>query len=142
MMEKQKNDKTLEKTGSTTNLFRVWKALFYSLDGLKATFRQEAAFRQELAIAVFLIPIAIILPLGLGETLLLVGSVFLVLITELLNSGLEWTVDYISTETHPLGKRIKDMGSAAVFLSLFYCGIVWVTIIWLHRHPIQTWLFS
>jgi diacylglycerol kinase (ATP) len=105
---------------------RIWNALFYSLDGLAAAFKHEDAFRQEVLLALILIPIALSMPVsGIGRGLM-VASVLLVLIVELLNSGLEAVTDRISLEDHVLAKRAKDMGSAAVMLSLLNVPIVWM----------------
>ncbi len=108
-----------------TGLTRVWNALFYSVDGIKAAYRHEDAFRQEVLIALVLLPVAAFMPTtGIGKALL-VGSVLLVLIVELVNSAVEATVDRISLENHRLAKRAKDIGSAAVLLSLANVVIVW-----------------
>jgi diacylglycerol kinase (ATP) len=113
-----------------TGLVRIWNALFYSLDGLKAAFRHEDAFRQEFLLG------AILLPLGLwlGETgvekALLCAVVIMVWVVELLNSGIEAVVDKASPETHELAKRAKDMGSAAVLLSLVLAVLVWILALW------------
>ncbi len=109
-----------------TGLQRIWDALFYSLDGLAAAFKHEDAFRQEVLLALILIPIAIYMPVsGIGKALM-VASVLLVLIVELLNSGLEAVTDRISLEDHVLAKRAKDLGSAAVMLSLVNVPVVWL----------------
>jgi len=109
-----------------TGLKRIWNALFYSLDGLAAAFKHEDAFRQEVLLALILIPIAIYMPVsGFGKALM-VASVLLVLIVELLNSGLEAVTDRISLEDHVLAKRAKDLGSAAVMLSLVNVPAVWL----------------
>ncbi len=103
----------------------VWDALFHSLDGLKAAYRWEGAFRLEVWIAAGLIPLALFLPAsGTGKGLM-VGSVVLVLIVELLNSSVEAAVDRVSLEDHPLAKRAKDFGSAAVFVSAVNVPLVW-----------------
>jgi diacylglycerol kinase (ATP) len=108
-----------------TGLRRIWNALFYSLDGLNAALRHEAAFRQEAFLALILIPTAFVVPAnGIGRALML-GSVLLVLIVELLNSAVEATVDRVSIEQHPLAKRAKDIGSAAVFIALVNVPVVW-----------------
>ena len=108
-----------------TGLRRVWNAFCYSMDGFRAALRHEDAFRQELILAAILIPVALVLPAsGLGKALM-VGSVLLVLMVELLNSAVEATVDRISVENHELAKRAKDIGSAAVFLSLVNVPVVW-----------------
>src|SRR3954468_9758090 len=97
---------------------RLWNALFYSLDGLSAAFHHEDAFRQEVLMAVILIPIAIHAPATGPGKALMIASALLVLVVELLNSAIEAVTDRISLEDHVLAKRAKDMGSAAVMLSL------------------------
>ncbi len=112
-----------------TGLKRVWNALFYSMDGFRAAFTHEDAFRQEAILAAVLIPLALLLPAsGIGKALM-VGSVLLVLIVELLNSSVEATVDRISLENHLLAKRAKDIGSAAVFVSLVNVPAVWLLVL-------------
>ena len=112
-----------------TGLLRVWNALFYSLAGLAAAYRHEDAFRQEVLLAAILIPVAFILPAsGLGKALM-IAAVLLVLIVELLNSAVEAAVDRISLENHLLAKRAKDIGSAAVFLSLVNVPVVWALVL-------------
>ena len=112
-----------------TGLTRVWNAFLYSLDGLRAAFRYEDAFRQEVLLAAILIPVAFFLPAsGLGKALM-IAAVLLVLIVELLNSAVEAAVDRISLENHKLAKRAKDIGSAAVFLSLLNVPAVWLLVI-------------
>jgi diacylglycerol kinase (ATP) len=110
-------------------LQRVLNATGYSLDGLKAAWDHEDAFRQEVMFAAVLIPIAILLTLTLIEKILLVGVVVLVLIVELLNTGIEAAVDRDSLEINPLGKRAKDIGSAAVMLSLLLAAATWIAVI-------------
>lgn len=108
-----------------TGLTRVWNALHYSMAGLGAAYRNEDAFRQEVWLAVVLIPLALFLPAsGIGKALM-IASVLLVIIVELINSGLEATVDRISLEHHHLAKRAKDIGSAAVFVALVNVVAVW-----------------
>jgi diacylglycerol kinase (ATP) len=112
-----------------TGLRRVWNALLYSFDGLRAAFRHEDAFRQEVLLACVLIPVALLLPAGGVGRALMIASILLVLIVELLNSAVETTVDRISLENHQLAKRAKDIGSAAVFLSLVNVAVVWALVI-------------
>lgn len=102
----------------------------YSLKGLRAAFRNEAAFRQELGIGVVLLPLAWWIGQGPVEWILLVGSCLLVLIVELLNSAIENVVDRIGTELHELSGRAKDIGSAAVMLSLITAGLTWGLLAW------------
>jgi diacylglycerol kinase (ATP) len=114
---------------SRTGLNRIWHAFGYSLAGLKAGW-SEKAFRQEAILSVVLIPTAFWLGRTWVETALLVGTVFLVCITELLNTAIETAIDRIGSEWHDLSKRAKDMGSAGVLLSLLLCGGVWIAAIW------------
>ncbi len=108
-----------------TGIKRVWSALFYSLAGLRAALRHEDAFRQEMLLAIILIPAAVLLPVSTTNKALMIASVLLVLITELLNSAVEAAVDHTSLERHQLAKRAKDIGSAAVLLSLLNVIAVW-----------------
>lgn len=104
---------------------RVWHAFGYSVAGLRAGW-QETAFRQEAIAALVLLPAAVWLGRSWVETALLAGSVILVMIIELLNTGIETAIDRIGPEWHDLSKRAKDMGSAAVLLSLLLCAGIWV----------------
>lgn len=114
---------------SILGLRRVWNAIFYSIDGLKAAFVHEAAFRQEVVLAVLLIPLALWLPASALGKALMIGSVLLVLIVELLNSAVEAAVDRISLDQHLLAKRAKDIGSAAVMLTLLNAVVVWALVL-------------
>jgi diacylglycerol kinase (ATP) len=108
-----------------TGITRIWNALFYSLAGLAAAYRHEDAFRQEVLLAIILIPTTFFLPVnGIGRAMM-IASVLLTLIVELLNSAVEATVDRISLDNHRLAKRAKDIGSAAVLVSLINVAIVW-----------------
>ncbi len=113
-----------------TGLDRLLRATGYSIDGLVSAYRGESAFRQEFWLAAVLLPLAFWLGRGWVEVALLAGSVVLVLIVELLNSGIEATVDRVSFEVHELSKRAKDLASAAVFLSLLLCGGIWAAALW------------
>jgi diacylglycerol kinase (ATP) len=110
-------------------LRRLVNATRYSIDGLAAAWRHEDAFRQEVLVAAVLIPLALWLPVPRVEKILLVGVVALVLIVELLNTAVEAAVDRDSYEINPLGKRAKDMGSAAVMLSLVLAAGTWVAVL-------------
>lgn len=112
-----------------TGMKRVCKAFFYSVDGLSSTLKHEAAFRQELLLAGILVPVSFALNVELVQHLLLIGSIALVLVVELLNSAIESVVDDISAQHRPLAKRAKDMGSAAVFISLLNCVICWISVL-------------
>ncbi|TAJ80697.1 MAG: diacylglycerol kinase [Gallionellaceae bacterium] len=108
-----------------TRLKHWWNTLGYALEGLRAAYRHEDAFRMELLAAALAIPLALWLPAGNIGKALMIGSIFLVLLVELLNSAIEATVDRISLEDHDLAKRAKDIGSAAVLLSIVNALVVW-----------------
>ena len=106
-------------------LRRLINALFYSLSGLGMAFRHESAFRQEVALAAVLLPLALLVPVSAGERVLLIASVLLLLIVELLNSSVEAAVDRIGLDAHRLSKRAKDLGSAAVLVTLLLLATTW-----------------
>ncbi len=108
-----------------SGFIRVWHAMGYSMEGLRAGWG-ETAFRQEAMAALVLVPLAFWLGRSWVEIALLAGSVLIVMIVELLNTGIETAIDRIGPEWHGLSKRAKDMGSAAVLLSLLLCGGIWV----------------
>jgi diacylglycerol kinase (ATP) len=113
---------------SKSGLVRIWRAFRYSLEGFGAAIKHEHAFRQELMLCLVLLPFALLLPFEIVERVLLIASLLLVLIVELLNSAVEAVVDRVSLDDHDLSKRAKDIGSAAVFLSLTLAAIVWMLI--------------
>jgi len=110
---------------SDTGLRRIVKATGYSLAGLKAAWQHEAAFRQEAMLMVLLVPAGVWLGRSGTERALLIGSAMVVVITELLNSAVEAVVDRTGLDRHPLSGRAKDLGSAAVFVSLANVVLVW-----------------
>ena len=112
-------------------LERVWHAALISLHGLRAGW-SEPAFRQEAIMSIVMIPAAFWLGRGWTEVALLAGSAILVMIVELLNTAVEAAIDRIGPEWHDLSKRAKDMGSAAVLLSLALCGGIWLAALWQH----------
>ena len=112
-----------------TGLRRLINAVGYSINGLRAAYRLEDAFRQELALAAVLIPAALLLPVTATGRALMLASVILVLIVELLNSAIEAAVDRISLDNHELAKLAKDIGSAAVMLSLACMTMVWIVVL-------------
>ena len=114
---------------SRTGLNRVWHATGYSIEGLRAGWG-ETAFRQEASAAIVLVPLAFWLGRSWVETALLVGAVLLVMIVELLNTGIETAIDRIGPEWHDLSKRAKDMGSAAVLLASLLAGGIWLAALW------------
>ncbi len=105
-------------------MHRIWHAGLHSCNGLRAGWT-EKAFRLEAMLACVLLPLAFWVARGWVEAAVLCGAVVLVLITELLNSAVEAAIDRIGPEWHALSKRAKDMGSAAVLLSLLFCAAVW-----------------
>ncbi|MFN3736627.1 diacylglycerol kinase [Hydrogenophaga sp.] len=112
-------------------LSRVWHAFGYSMAGLRAGW-SETAFRQEAILALLMLPLAFWLGRTWIEVAALAGSVVLVMVVELLNTGIETAVDRIGPEWHALSKRAKDMGSAAVLLSLLLCAGIWGAALWHH----------
>lgn len=108
-----------------TGLRRLINAFGYSMAGFRAAYKNEDAFRQEVLMAVIMLPLAVYLGNTALQTALMIACVLLVMIVELLNSSIEATVDRISLENHQLAKRAKDIGSAAVLLSLVNLVVVW-----------------
>jgi diacylglycerol kinase (ATP) len=113
-----------------TGLKRIFHATFFSIAGLQAAWRNEAAFRQECLLALILTPTAVWLGQNAVERSLLIGTVWLVLIVELLNTAVESIVDRVGTDHHKLSGQAKDQGSAGVFVSLLLTLLVWGMIIW------------
>lgn len=111
-----------------TGLTRVWKATIYSFQGLKAAWTHESAFRQECVVGLVLLPVAFWLAESWVEASVLIAVCFLVLIVELLNSAIEAVVDRVGHEHHDLAGQAKDMGSAAVMLSLMMALGTWLII--------------
>jgi len=118
-----------------TGFRRIVNATFFSLAGLRAAWQHEAAFRQEVMLAVVLIPAGAWLGRTAVERALLIGSCLLVLVVELLNSGIEAIVDRVGLEPHRLSGQAKDLGSAAVFVSLLLVLVVWGLIGWARFGP-------
>lgn len=122
-------DDAMAKPGAATGFLRIVRAAGYSLSGLQAVWRREAAFRQEVFAASVLIPVALIVPATSFQKGMLVASLLLVLLVELLNSALEAVVDLLSPKHHPLAGIAKDAGSAAVLLGLLIAAVVWVAVL-------------
>ncbi|HHF0554358.1 TPA: diacylglycerol kinase [Vibrio diabolicus] len=112
-----------------TGLKRIVKATGYSIQGLKAAFKHEAAIRQELALLSIAVILAWLVDVGMVERILMIGVVVLVLIVELVNSAIEAVVDRIGIERHELSGRAKDIGSAAVMVALVFAGFTWLYIL-------------
>lgn len=115
-------------------LHRLWLATGYSFRGLAAAARHEAAFRLELLVVPPLLVASFWVARGPLEWLLLVAPLVLMMVVELLNSAVETTLDRVGTQYHELSGRAKDMGSAAVFLSVLLAATSWGTILWSHAH--------
>ncbi len=113
----------------SSEIARLIKAFGYSLQGLRFGMRQRA-FRLEVIVSCFAIPLAIAVGENGIERALLIGSIFLVMIVELLNSAIEAAIDRISTEHHSLSGMAKDMASAAVLLSIINAAIIWLCVLW------------
>lgn len=111
-----------------TGLRRLLNATGYSLKGFKAAYANEAAFREEVLLACVLIPVALLLDLPALETILLIGSILGLMLTEILKSAIEAVVDRIGPELHELSGRAKDLGSAAVFIAMAIAALVWIGI--------------
>lgn len=112
-----------------SGISRIHHAAVNSICGLRAAWQTESAFRQEVALAAVMLPLALWLGRTWTERALLVGSVLLVLIVELLNTAVEYAVDRVSLERHDLSKTAKDLGSAAVLLTLLLCALVWAAVL-------------
>lgn len=110
-----------------TGIRRLVAATRFSLAGLRSTFKTEAAFRQECWLAIVLVPVAMFLGDDSIEIALMIGSILILMITELLNTAVEIVVDRIGHEFHELSGRAKDAGSAAVLLSLLLVALIWVS---------------
>ncbi len=113
------------KLTTKTGIARIWAAFFYSLNGLRFAISNEAAFRQEMCIVVVLLVVLLFLPLSLLWKGLLFFATTSVLVVELLNSAIETVVDIASPEYHELAKRAKDLGSAAVLVSIVFTIVLW-----------------
>ncbi len=120
-----KHDEHVPDAPPSIGFARVVKAWRHSLDGLAGAWRTEGAFRQETIIAAILIPVACFVPVSLVERGLLIASVLMVMVVELLNSAIEAGIDRISLDRHPLSKKAKDTGSAAVLVAIVVAMVVW-----------------
>ncbi len=114
---------------SKSGLKRIFSAFFYSIDGLRAAWRQEHAFRQELVLVIVGVLIALFLPVSAFEKLMMIAVLVLVLVVELINSAIEAIVDRVSLERHSLSKNAKDFGSAAVLLTFLIAVATWSVIL-------------
>ena len=110
---------------ANTGIRRILRATKFSSQGLAAAWKNEAAFRQELLLVIVLLPVAVWLGQTALERAVLIGCLFVVVIVELINSAIEAAIDRHGNEMHELSGRAKDMGSAAVFISLLLVAVVW-----------------
>jgi diacylglycerol kinase (ATP) len=117
------------RTKGTAGVERIWRATINSWNGLIAVTRSEAAFRQELALLVIGVPLAFFLTPDAARRLVLIGVLVFLLIVELLNTAIEKLSDRLTRKSDPAIKRVKDMGSAAVGLSLLSAGAVWIWVV-------------
>ena len=129
MNDESKHDEGAPDAPPSIGFARVVAAWRHSLDGLAAAWRTEGAFRQEVILAAILIPVAFLIPVPVLHRGLLVASVLMVIVVELLNSAMESAVDRISLDRHPLAKKAKDTGSAAVLVAILVAMIVWAAVL-------------
>ena len=120
--------KSAESLKGKQGLVRLINATRYSLHGIQAGIKHEAAFREELILAIVLIPVALLLPVSTLEKIVLIECTLLVPFAEIINSAIEACVDRFGNEIHPLAGRAKDMGSAGVFFALIIAAIAWLGI--------------
>ena len=118
----------MNKAGNT-GIRRIIRAFGFSRKGFTVAFTSEAAFRQELGLTLVLVPLAFWLGDSALERAVMVGAWLTVPVVELLNTGIEFVVDRISEERHPLAGQAKDVGSAAVFLAIANAAVVWAILL-------------
>ncbi|MFZ4540823.1 MAG: diacylglycerol kinase [Rickettsiales bacterium] len=116
-------------TEKPTGIPRILKAFGYSFAGLKAAYASEAAFRQELVLLLIGIPLACWLEVSNVGRSVMIGSLLVVVLVEIINTAIEATIERISSEQHPLSKKAKDLGSAAVMVSLLNAAVIWAVIL-------------
>lgn len=121
-------------------LKRIAYAWNYSWAGLRAAWREEAAFREEVLATAFLLPLALILPLSWTAVAFIALGHAGVLVTELLNSAIEWAVDHTSQEEHDFARKAKDMASGAVLVAITFAAFLWGLSLWAHREALSAWL--
>ena len=115
------------------NFIRIFKAFFYSLSGLKVLIKESTAFKQEILLSFFILPAAFFTAFYFGKTsieiVVLCFSWFLVLVSEMINTAIEKTIDRFGEEIHPISKEAKDIASASVFLAISFAIFVWIIIL-------------
>jgi diacylglycerol kinase (ATP) len=115
-----------------------FQSIGYALEGFRAALKHEPSFREDLIFVAVLTPVAVILPVNAISAVAMISSLLLIILAELVNSAIEWTIDDISLEKRPFAKRAKDMASAAVFIAFVNCFVVWGIIIYFNWHRIAT----
>lgn len=128
MSNEEKKPQSAADLKGKSGITRLINATRYSMQGFRAAYRNEDAFREEVLLAIVLIPAALLIPVGAVEKVLLIGSVLLLMLTEILNTAVEAVVDRIGPEIHPLSGRAKDLGSAAVFIATVLLAVTWAFI--------------
>jgi len=120
------------------DFWHLFRSMRHSLAGFAEAFRHEQSFREDLVFVGLMIPLALILPVNAVSTAIMITSLLFIVVAELLNSAIEWTIEDISPTKRPLAKRVKDMASAAVFLAFVNCLIVWAVIVYANWERIST----
>jgi len=120
------------------DFLNFFQSVRYAIEGFWAALRHEPSFREDLIFVAILTPFAVILPVNAVSTAVMIASLFIIVIAELLNSAIEWTIDDISLAKRPFAKRAKDMGSAAVFIAYINCVVVWGLILYSNWGRIAT----
>lgn len=118
-----------------------FQSVGYAIEGFLAALKHEPSFREDLLFVIILTPLAVLLPVNAVSSAVMIASLFLIVIAELLNSAIEWTIDDISLKKRPFAKRAKDMGSAAVFIAYINCIVVWGLILYSNWGRIATLQF-
>jgi len=131
-------DAPIQPENKTRNFRNFFQSVGYAVEGFWAALKHEPSFREDLIFVIILTPLAIILPVNAVSTAVMIFSLFLIVIMELVNSAIEWTIDDISLAKRPFAKKAKDMGSAAVFLAYINCVVVWGVILIANWHRIST----
>ncbi len=124
------NDNSSSKKIKIGVVLKLWKSFVYSINGLRSTWSTEQAFRLEVYTAMILIPIAAVLPVPLLTKLILLGSIFALLIVELLNSAIEAVVDLVTEDYQPLAEKAKDAASAAILLCVVFLLVLWAGVLY------------
>ena len=134
-------DPVIEPENKRRDFRNFFQSVGFAIEGFWAALKHEPSFREDLLFVLILSPLAVILPINAVSTAVMIMSLFLIVIAELVNSAIEWTIDDISLAKRPFAKRAKDMGSAAVFLAYLNCFAVWGVILLANWDRIATLQF-